>query len=425
MFQPTVNSSNQKYKTFIKLLLFAFVIFFPSPSCQKRILRSFDPCYDDEGNPQFCRPEFQNIALKREVEVSETCGTSKPETFCRLLNHDGRIVRTCDICENNGLNSHPAGYLTDINDIGNITYWQSKPFRNRNTRDQVTFIIPFEKQFELSYVSIQFHSPRPAAMIIYKSMNHQKTWIPYQFYARNCQVRFGLANRASANLTNEQEALCSEAYSSPLPLSGGRVIFNPIKGRPSEGDFDISHILQDWVTATDIKVVLTGINDVSGVAPFIRYNKRRSTESGGRSRAKKNLLPASRQGTARIQRSKRLKDPFSPYRKGSRRSITSKVSQAEPTSVRQYGFGANAFYAINDVTIGGRCKCNGHASTCSMKNGRLQCDCKHNTAGVNCERCKAFHFDRPWKRATKTNANACVGKKDFLISFLFALNYSL
>ena len=400
-------SYSLEYKSCIRLLLFAFILTFPLPSCQKRLLRTFDPCYDEEGNPQFCRPEFQNIALKKLVEVSETCGTSKPEAFCRLQNRGGGVVRTCDICERDGLNSHPARFLTDINDIGNITYWQSKPFRNRNARDQVTFIISFEKQFELSYISIQFYSPRPAAMVIYKSMNHRKTWIPYQFYARNCQIRFGLTNRASANLTNEQEALCSEEYSSPLPLSGGRVIFNPIKGRPSEGNFDTSHILQDWVTATDIKVVLTGVNDVSGVVPFFGYNKRRSAGSAGRSRAK-NLLSATTQSKARTLRSERVREPFSAYRKGSRRSVTSKANL--PTSVR-HRFGASAFYAINDVTIGGRCKCNGHASTCTMKNGRLECDCKHNTAGPNCERCKAFHFDRPWKRATKTNANACVGKK--------------
>ena len=386
----------------LKLLLFAFCLTFPSPSCQKRILRTFDPCYDNEGNPQWCRPEFQNIALKKIIRVSETCGTSKPETFCRLLNDEGHIVRTCDICEHEGTSSHPASFLTDINDIGNITYWQSKPFRNRNKRDPVTLIISFKKKFELSYISLQFHSPRPAAMAIFKSVNNGRTWIPYQFYARSCSIRFGLANRISTNATNEQEALCSERFSSPLPLSGGRVIFNPVKGRPSEGDFDNSHVLQDWVTATDIKFVLTGVNDVSGVVPFFGYNKRRSIGSAGRSRVRKNLLPPT------TSRTERQRDSSSPYRKGSRRSIYTNTNQ--PTRLQQFGFGASAFYAINDITIGGRCKCNGHASTCSVKNNRLMCDCRHNTAGINCERCKAFHFDRPWKRASETNANPCVGE---------------
>lgn len=44
------------------------------------------------------------------------------------------------------------------------------------------------------------------------------------------------------------------------------------------------------------------------------------------------------------------------------------------------------------------------------KMGKYICDCKHNTAGPDCERCKTFHFDRPWGRATSTSTNQCIGK---------------
>lgn len=44
------------------------------------------------------------------------------------------------------------------------------------------------------------------------------------------------------------------------------------------------------------------------------------------------------------------------------------------------------------------------------KSGRYTCACKHNTAGTDCEKCKEFHFDRPWARATAEDANACVGR---------------
>ncbi|GCB81329.1 hypothetical protein scyTo_0021818, partial [Scyliorhinus torazame] len=67
------------------------------------------------------------------------------------------------------------------------------------------------------------------------------------------------------------------------------------------------------------------------------------------------------------------------------------------------------YYAISDLSVGGRCKCNGHASECvSNEQGRLVCDCQHNTTGVDCERCRPFFHDRPWARGSSQAANECL-----------------
>ena len=47
---------------------------------------------------------------------------------------------------------------------------------------------------------------------------------------------------------------------------------------------------------------------------------------------------------------------------------------------------------------------------CIQKDGQLVCDCRHNTAGRDCEKCKRFHFDKPWGRATAQDAHECQGK---------------
>lgn len=68
-------------------------------------------------------------------------------------------------------------------------------------------------------------------------------------------------------------------------------------------------------------------------------------------------------------------------------------------------------YAVSDFAVGGRCKCNGHASRCLTDDkSQLYCDCKHNTAGRDCEKCKPYFFDRPWGRATYRDASECKGK---------------
>uniref|UniRef100_UPI000D319754 laminin subunit gamma-3-like n=1 Tax=Maylandia zebra TaxID=106582 RepID=UPI000D319754 len=67
------------------------------------------------------------------------------------------------------------------------------------------------------------------------------------------------------------------------------------------------------------------------------------------------------------------------------------------------------FYAISDFSVGGRCKCNGHASECiEREHGNLVCACQHHTEGADCQRCHPFYQDRPWARATGDSANECL-----------------
>jgi len=67
------------------------------------------------------------------------------------------------------------------------------------------------------------------------------------------------------------------------------------------------------------------------------------------------------------------------------------------------------YYAISDITVGGRCKCNGHADKCTKDSeGVYQCECQHNTTGRDCEKCLPLYQRRPWKRATRINANQCI-----------------
>ncbi|RMB93408.1 hypothetical protein DUI87_30103 [Hirundo rustica rustica] len=67
------------------------------------------------------------------------------------------------------------------------------------------------------------------------------------------------------------------------------------------------------------------------------------------------------------------------------------------------------YYAISDFSVGGRCKCNGHASECAPDEaGQLVCVCQHHTAGTDCQRCQPFFQDRPWARGTAEAANECL-----------------
>ncbi|KAH9417457.1 Netrin-1 [Dermatophagoides pteronyssinus] len=286
-----------------------------------------DPCYDDSGNPKRCIPDFVNAAFGKQVEVSSECGQTPTRHCFMRLNQDNddqdqggnsqnqQQEHNCQLCDQNDYRySHPSKYLTDLNNPHNLTCWISETFDD--PQQNVTAILRLGKKYELTYISLQFCDMKPDSMAILKSMDYGETWHPFQYYSSQCRKVYGRQNRAAITkglIANEQEPLCAD--SNTEPIQGSRVAFSTLEGRPSAYDFDNSPVLQDWVTATDIKIV------------FNRYVDMDS---------------------------------------------------------------------------------NGHASRCIEDNdGQLICDCKHNTAGRDCEKCKQFYFDQPWARATAHEALEC------------------
>uniref|UniRef100_A0A8C8S1B1 Netrin 1 n=1 Tax=Pelusios castaneus TaxID=367368 RepID=A0A8C8S1B1_9SAUR len=301
-----------------------------------------DPCYDENGQPRRCIPDFVNAAFGKEVRVSSTCGRP-PARYCVLSERGEERLRTCHLCNaSDPRRAHPPAFLTDLNNPHNLTCWQSESFVQHP--HNVTLTLALGKKFEVTYVSLQFCSPRPESMAIYKSMDHGRSWLPFQFYSTQCRRMYGRPSRAALTKQNEQEALCTDSHTDMRPLAGGLIAFSTLDGRPSAHDFDSSPVLQDWVTATDIRVAFGRLHTF---------------------------------GDENEDDSELARDSY--------------------------------FYAVSDLQVGGRCKCNGHAARCVRdRDDNLVCDCKHHTAGPECDRCKPFHYDRPWQRATAREANECV-----------------
>lgn len=328
-----------------------------------------DPCYDEDRSRR-CMPDFVNVAFGSIIEASSTCGALQPEKYCDI---DGKC-HTCDV--NDMSKSFIATALSDTHNSNNVTCWRSEPrpvsntnFGYDNTPDNVTLTLSFGKKFELTYVSLMFcpNAIKPDSMAIYKSADYGKSWQPFQFYSSQCKKLYGRPAKQQITKFNEQEPRCLDHNRSSNDgmsgIQGSRIAFSTLDGRPSAADFDASPILQDWVTATDIRVIFHRLQ-----SPLAQKAK--------------------------------LKADYSSKEFSS--------STMSPTSLMASGTGT---YALSDFSVGGRCKCNGHASRCvKNKDGQLECECKHNTAGRDCEKCKPFYFDRPWARATVRDANECKGE---------------
>ncbi|XP_014649030.1 PREDICTED: netrin-3 isoform X2 [Ceratotherium simum simum] len=281
-----------------------------------------DPCHDQGGAPRSCVPGLVNAALGREVLASSTCG--RPAT------------RVCDASDPR--RAHPAALLTSAGGTANPVCWRSESLRKAPLN--VTLTVPLGKAFELVFVSLRFCSAPPASVALLKSQDHGRTWAPLGFFSSRCGPDYGrLPAPANGPAGPGPEALC---FPEPQAQSdgGGLLAFSVQDGSPPGLDLDSSPVLQDWVTATDIRVVLT----------------------------RPAMLEDTRDSEAMV--------PYS--------------------------------YSATELQVGGRCKCNGHASRCLLDTqGLLICDCRHGTEGPDCSRCKPFYCDRPWQRATAREAHAC------------------
>uniref|UniRef100_A0A8B9GVJ3 Netrin 2 n=1 Tax=Astyanax mexicanus TaxID=7994 RepID=A0A8B9GVJ3_ASTMX len=206
-----------------------------------------DPCYEDTGSARRCIPEFVNAAFGQEVVASSVCG-SPTSRHCGVIEREQRPpVRSCSTCDASDPRlAHPASYLTDLNSAHNLTCWVSENLQGAPLN--VTLTLSLGKKFEITYVSLQFCSPRPDSMAIYKSMDYGRSWTPFQFYSSQCRRVYNQPNRAVITKQNEQEPLCTDSHTDPSPQSSAIIAFSTLDGRPSGKDFDSSPVLQDWVT---------------------------------------------------------------------------------------------------------------------------------------------------------------------------------
>ncbi|XP_077506239.1 laminin subunit gamma-1 isoform X2 [Amblyomma americanum] len=302
-------------------------------------------CYDRYKRAQRCIPEFVNAAFNVRVEATNTCGLREPTKYCPQTDVPG-ATKTCEVCDASVPHqAHPADYLTDFNNNDNTTWWQSETMlEGIQYPNQVNLTLNLGRAFDITYVRLKFHSMRPESFAIYKRTRPGSPWVPYQYYSSTCQDTYGLRPSLHVTPDNETRALCTGEFSGLSPLSGGSVAFSTLEGRPSAFHFEHSRLLQEWVTATAIRIVLNRLNtfgdEIFGDKQVLRsyYYAIADLAVGGRCQCNGHAMAC---------------DPG-------------------PGGDRQ-----------------------------------LLCRCEHNTAGDNCERCMDLYNDQAWGRATSTNAHEC------------------
>ena len=148
-------------------------------------------------------PHVGNVAIGRDITSTSTCGVTDPEQYC--TQETVRAGEECRICDNDHF-PHPPSLMIDTGDSvhypSNRTWWQSQT----NT-SSVQIQLDFEGTFFFSHVIISFKSLRPAAMILYKSVDDGSSFQKLHYYASDCEREFGTPS----------DVPCTSEYSDPSP----------------------------------------------------------------------------------------------------------------------------------------------------------------------------------------------------------------
>uniref|UniRef100_A0A4W4G827 Uncharacterized protein n=1 Tax=Electrophorus electricus TaxID=8005 RepID=A0A4W4G827_ELEEL len=306
-----------------------------------------------------CQPEATDMTKYLRVTLDPaniTCG-DPPEMYCALEN-PYMCNNECDAATEEL--AHPPELMFDFEGRNPTTFWQSTSWKKHPKPLQVNITLSWNKTIELTDdIVITFESGRPEQMVLEKSLDYGRTWQPYQFYATDCLDAFTMEPKAVHELTQHTllDIICTEDYSRGYVWKYDKTVRFEIKDR---------------------------------FALFAGPRLHNMASLYGQLDTTKNLRDFFTLTDLRI----RLLRPATG------------ATMVDENNLSRY------FYAISDIKVQGRCKCNLHANACMFEKGKLSCECEHNTTGPDCSRCKRHYQGRAWSMGSylpipKGTANIC------------------
>uniref|UniRef100_A0A3Q2NZH0 Netrin-1 n=1 Tax=Fundulus heteroclitus TaxID=8078 RepID=A0A3Q2NZH0_FUNHE len=344
---------------------------------------------------QACSPPIGNLASGRALLTRPNC----------CINHNfHQSLCPRASCQED---AHPPSHMTDDPFLHPDTWWAS----GGGNAEQGEIRLDLETKFCLSHVVLVFRSPRPAAMVIERSADFGKTWEALRLFAHNCRVEFDLDDDS-----NRPGSLCTSRYSSLQPCSGGEVIVRSLDPSSAKTFDPYSPEALVRLTVTNLRIRLLK-------AQACPVSLKSSVEWTNPTATSENPPPAPYAIYTLLARGTCLchghAEHCSPYKSGrDDRQHSDMVfgkclcihhtegdhcERCAPLYNDRPWRPANG--SSGEPNPCQKCECHGHAESCHFSlrawissggvSGGVCDDCRHNTEGRRCQRCRPGYHRRP------------------------------
>ncbi|KAM3867578.1 netrin-G2 [Diretmus argenteus] len=405
-----------------------------------------------------CQPPAANMKEVMQIRVDPpgiTCG-NPPERFCTLENP----YLCSDECDASSPDlSHPPQLMGDRERGGLITYWQTVTWSLYPEPLLANITLSWNKSLELvDDIVVTFEYGRPTSMVLEKSLDKGVTWQPYQYYADDCMEAFDMPAKRVRDLapSNLTRVICTEQYSRWLGAKEEKNVVFEVRARfgvfagPKLINMDALYTrmesvkgLRDFFSFTNLRLRLlrpalggTYVQRDNLLKYFYAISNIDIPARPCSSPTPIYLQTMVRSYTPTMVRSyspylQTMVRSYSPYLQTMVRSYSpylqtmTRVQSYSPylqTIVRSYSpylqtmaqsyspippdhgpvllphtsrAGSSPTPPYLQTIV--RCKCNLHAAMCVLRDATLQCECDHNTAGQDCQRCDQRFKSRSWK----------------------------